>query len=94
MANQVLAARTRRHRESQCQPSAAPDVVAQVEARCRRDRLIERLREHYQDDPAWLSRIDAWANDPAGRYPGQPYQAHALRQKVTALLAEEAPELG
>lgn len=94
VGNQAVAARSRRLRESQCQPAAAPDVVAQVEARCKRNRLIERLREHYQHDPAWLTRIDAWAADPAGHYPGQPHQAHALRRKVKAWLAEEPPELG
>jgi DNA-directed RNA polymerase specialized sigma24 family protein len=93
VANEALAARTRRKREVLALPAAAPDVVAQVEARCKRDRLIERLRLHYQGDPAWLHRIDAWANDPAGHYPGQPYQAYALRKKVNAFLTEGVPEL-
>lgn len=93
VANKALAARARRKREQLAFPVGAPDVLAQVEARCKRDRLIERLRLHYQDDPAWLRRIDAWANDPTGHHPGQPHQAYALRKKINAFLAEESPGL-
>lgn len=93
VANKALAARTRRQRELLAHPAAAPDVVAQVEARCKRDRLIEWLRLHYQDDPAWLERIELWAREASGCYPGKPHQAYALRQQVERWLTENAPEL-
>lgn len=93
VANQSLAARTRRQREQVAHPAAAPDVVAQVEARCQRDRLIKSLRLRYQDDPAWLERIELWARDGSGRYFGKLHQAHALRQHVDQWLTEHAPEL-
>lgn len=94
VANQALAARTRLQRELHTHPAAAPDVVAQVEARCRRTRLLDHLRNHYRHDAAWLERIELWAREASGRYPGKPHQAYALRQQVERWLTENTPELG